>query len=340
MSSASAEGLPKKPYSEAGKRRISVAARERSGARSPRLLNRWAAIIPAGLRLENSHDMIEQTQDGIFKDPDATRVKSFFGEEATEAARPVVPLTNGAATTAERSGRGSWTLVLVLASAVIGSVLGGVGLHYYQKRRTANAAPAAHVAPSPVPPAAVEPSPNAAVIEDVETSLPEPAADDDYIIEDTEAPTARTTGAEQARDNDDKEVAITRGAGDARKRDAPDAAVRRSSGNEVEPVSAPPKLGKKGERDDAEPELSVPEPGKSRPRRATDAARDEGPDTSRDDVTETEDEPGPRRIDRVRDIFTGDRPRRENRGRGQEQRQERRRARRLPEEIFEGPRPR
>ena len=299
---------------------------------------------PAGLRLENSHDMIEQTQDEIFKDPDATRVKSFFGEEATEAARPVVPLTNGAATTAERSGRGSWTLVLVLASAVIGSVLGVVGVNYYQKRRTANVAPAAHVQPSPVPPATVGPSPNAAVIEDVETSLPESAAGDDYIIEDTEAPTAHTTGA--AHDNDERESVVTRGAGDARKRDTPDAATRpSSSGNEVKPVSAPPQLGRKDERDDAEPELSdpelsVPEPGRSRPRRATDAVRDEDQDTSRDDVTETEDEPGPRRIDRVRDIFTGDRPRRENRGRSPEQRQQRRRAGRLPEEIFEGPRPR
>ncbi|MDQ3256848.1 MAG: hypothetical protein M3R15_23635 [Acidobacteriota bacterium] len=288
--------------------------------------------------------MTEQTQDVIFKDPDATRVKSFFGDEATEAARPVVPLTNGAATTAQRSGRGSWTLVLVLASAVIGSVLGVVGVHYFQNRRTANVTPAAHVAPSPVPPATVGPSPNAAVIEDVEASLPEPAAGDDYIIEDTEAPTARTTGA--ARDNDDQEVAVTRGAVDARKRDTPDAAARpSSSGNEVKPVSAPPQPGRKSERDDTEPELSdpeldVPEPVKSRPRRTTGAVRDEDQDTSRDDVTETEDEPGPRRIDRVRDIFTGARPRRENRGRSPEQRQQRRRAGRLPEEIFEGPRPR
>ena len=159
-------------------------------------------------------------------DADATRITPLFDEEAAETAQPVIPLTEGresrrsnpiiittdpaqppyAPVTAPRS----WLLGLVLVSVLFGSVLGGLGLRFYQKRLRAAAD-----APSPV--AAVEEAAAAPVVAAQSTSADATASEVSQPSAEIPAPEipAAETPVEEAReetparpkeDEDDKET--------------------------------------------------------------------------------------------------------------------------------------
>ncbi|HEY0080530.1 MAG TPA: hypothetical protein VGB73_18140 [Pyrinomonadaceae bacterium] len=78
-----------------------------------------------------------QTSAEADDDADATVVKPFFDEAATETARPVVPLPAHPASPFALSSYTprTWVIALVVVSALIGGVLGGIGLSLYQKTR-------------------------------------------------------------------------------------------------------------------------------------------------------------------------------------------------------------
>ncbi len=122
-------------------------------------------------------------------DPDATLVTTtpLFDDEAAQVARPVVPLAADspdeivnvgsvpastgyaahAGTQGSRAhilpaagGRRSWLIALIGISILVGSVLGGAGLRFYQKRQAAKAQPEA-ATPSPAQTQAAQPTPPA-----------------------------------------------------------------------------------------------------------------------------------------------------------------------------------
>lgn len=142
---------------------------------------------------------------------ETTLVTPIFDDRAAETAQPVVPLATNAsggssfvARTAHRipgaaAGHPSWMLGLIVASILVGSVLGGLGLRFYQKRQSAAAAATVPtVAPSDAP----------------ASSAP---ADDDapapVLIEKTETATTAQTSTETDTQNilisDRKEIPAT-----------------------------------------------------------------------------------------------------------------------------------
>ena len=90
---------------------------------------------------------------GETEETEATLVAPRFDERAEETARPVIPLSEEAVAEASsvRAGgfgrsrfltaaRPSWLVALLVASLLVGTVLGGFGLRLYQRHRAAAAA--------------------------------------------------------------------------------------------------------------------------------------------------------------------------------------------------------
>ncbi|HVF28853.1 MAG TPA: hypothetical protein VM943_11465 [Pyrinomonadaceae bacterium] len=265
--------------------------------------------------------MIERNE--ISSDPDATLVRPLFDEEATETARPVVPLAANVAVSTtgalpggaySTSKRRSWPWALIVVSVIAGSVIGVVGLNFYQKRRINSTSAATQVEPAASPessPSQPEPSPNVAVVDAVELPSVIPARED-KVIADAEG-VAESTLSDTAARRTERETEAERR---AKRTDE-----RRSRAASSSSSDAAPTTRERANKDtDDEPEQEA-----TRPRRAGNIE----PETSADEQMNAEDGPGPRRIDRVRDIFTGSQPRLENRRRERL----RRRGERLPEDI-------
>lgn len=186
--------------------------------------------------------------------PDATLVTPRFDEEETVLAQPVVPLdaeavppaagATAAAAYAPRARalRRQWPLTLALVSALVGSVIGGLGLYLFQQReRSAAEAPAESAQPAPAPAdeqaAEVKSPVETAPVETAPAAEPEAAEEP---LED-EAPSPADARAAGSRGNDDDEDDDD-ARGDARVSAPP---VRDAGARD----SAPVKRGKKGERD-------------------------------------------------------------------------------------------
>ncbi|MCA1592188.1 MAG: hypothetical protein LC754_05965 [Acidobacteria bacterium] len=253
-------------------------------------------------------------------DPDATMIAPRFDEGEADTARPVVPLGvvasgapeafNGAAPYAARRNvpRRSWPLSLVLISALAGSVLGGVGLYFYQSRDNTNT-PSVETQESATSPVEVaQPSPTNAPEREVEhVALPPQPS----VSSEQPAPASSSSDDERAgdlrkhRDEDERKTA---------------AETRRAA--ETDERDGTVKRGKKGERDDEAAQRQ------ERPRRIGD-----NPTSSPDPNKDASDEaiarrvgtifdpegrrvrrPRPRRedvqraVDRVRGIFEGQPP--------------------------------
>ncbi|HEV3468877.1 MAG TPA: hypothetical protein VG148_06120 [Pyrinomonadaceae bacterium] len=172
---------------------------------------------------------------------DETLVTPRFDEEETVLAQPVVPLDAPAEGVPARPsylpraralGR-QWPLALALVSALVGGVIGGLGLYLFQQYERATPAPAGPQAgvtqPSPAP--TVEQAAQAA-----------PAADEVSAPVET-APAAEPGGAE---DSPEDEAAPPRDDG---ARDEDRAAAPRPPVREAPAPGSAPKRGKKGERD-------------------------------------------------------------------------------------------
>lgn len=190
---------------------------------------------------------------------DETMVAPRFDDEETVLARPVVPLeevggASGvppvASSKASAAGasplysrlrvapRRSLVAALVLASALVGSVLGVAGLYFYQNRKSADA-PATEQQQAEAPAAATttttetaSESPSRATSAPATAEPPAPAAvepDDDDDNDDDKADAAKN------RDSDESGASRV--------------AERRSANEDREPA-APTKRGKKGARDE------------------------------------------------------------------------------------------
>lgn len=176
-----------------------------------------------------------------------TMVAPRFDDEETVLARPVVPFEEvgdapaASAPTASTTApplysrvrvapRRSLVAVLVLVSALVGSVLGVAGLYFYQKQHKSADAPAAEQQRTEAP-AAQAPTETASESPSRETSVPAQPS--------TPAPAAAEADEEEdaAKDKDSDEA------------DASPVAERRNASEEREPV-ATPKRGKKGSRDE------------------------------------------------------------------------------------------
>lgn len=248
--------------------------------------------------------MIERKE--MVQDLDTTLVRPLFDDAAAESARPVVPLAAGGGYPAGQ--RRSWLWALVITSAIVGSVLGVLGVGFYQRRRAADVPTATRVEPTPEPPAFPSPSPTPEVVAVVETSEPSPApaTEESSLVEDAEEIPETTPTQPPARR-------------DARPGAKKADEMNRPSSDDDEDDARPARERVDENGDDE------PEGGATRPRRA----RQVEPQDAPDDQTNGEDDPGPRRVDRVRDIFTGDQTRREQRRRERL----RRRGERLPEDF-------
>lgn len=247
---------------------------------------------------------------------EATLVSPRFDDEETLVARPVVPLdaegeaapvTPHAADSplpayASRpyAARRPGVLALVLASVLVGGVLGGAGLYLYQ-RQSQNEGAASASNPQPTPEAETQqPTPNAEA-----AAAPQPEAP----AADTEADAGEVAAPPVVEAGDD-----TSDAPDAREPESTPATERRG-GADAGGSASPRKRGKKGERDD-----EVERPQRARPRADAPVARD-------DSVPR---ESGPREARRVDSIFY--RPRRAARRERERARRDTDRLRR----IFEG----
>ena len=267
--------------------------------------------------------MIERNE--ISSDPDATLVRPLFDDEATETARPVVPLAANIAASAasalpggaySTSRRRSWPWALIVVSVIAGSVIGVVGLSFYQKRRVDSASAATQVEqPLATPessPSQPEPSPNVAAVETIELPTVIPAREDRvmYGAEGVAEPAPSPTPARRA----ERETEAERGAKTTDE-------TRNTTALDDDEDNTVPTTRERANRNSDD----GPEQGATRPRRAGNVEQE----TRTDEQTDAEDDPGPRRVDRVRDIFTGDQPRLENRRRERL----RRRGERLPADI-------
>lgn len=143
------------------------------------------------------------------------------GEPAVAAAHSYVPRAHGS--------RRPWPLAVILVSALVGSVIGGTGLYFFQKHRRAEAAqpaattPAEATQPAPAPAAEQASAP-------VEETQPAPAPS-------VEEAAAVEPIPEPVEDEDED---------DARKADPAPEPARNVPVREEEP-----RRGKKGDRDDA-----------------------------------------------------------------------------------------
>jgi type IV secretory pathway VirB10-like protein len=260
------------------------------------------------------------------EDSDVTLVAPRFDEAAAVTARPVEPLAeNGlhdrltvgpAPAYAPRPVRRSWVVALVLVSALVGSMLGGIGLRFYQKRQRVAAA-AQNVAPVETTPAPVETTPAqeevSATTTDEARETPIAKAQPPVILEETEATTPAPPVERVVRENETRKSEET-------KRRAEEASDERRKSEEDNDRRAEERRGerKKGKRGDSVDDNDG-ERGEPRARRV-------GVITARESVE-------PRRSERTRDEYEFYRPRRE-RPRSEPQSRDRVRA------IFEGQPPR
>jgi hypothetical protein len=265
---------------------------------------------------------------GADEDADATLVAPRFDEAAAETARPVVPLAESinpydgqmlgpAPAYRQPPVRRSWVIALVLVSALVGSVLGGLGLRLYQKRQRASAqtiAPA-QTAAAPVETETAQPQQEVSATTRDASAASETATaqisetQPPNIIEETE------TTPERAAE-DIVRIGETRKPDDSKKRDEALSDDRRKS-NDVDDddKDGKRKKGKRGGVDDDDAERNE---------------RAEQPRARRVGVITYSQ---PRRVERIRDSEGDYRPRRE-RPRHEQQSRDRVRA------IFEGQPPR
>lgn len=197
----------------------------------------------------------------VTSDEDQTLIAPRFDDEETLVARPVVPLEavedaaqHDATATHEyaprAARRSSWPLALMLASVLIGGVLGGAGLYFYQRHSSDDGAAATASsqpetsADSSRPtqaPATEAPSPaSGARTEDPTTNA---RADD--------AVPAAEGHAEQPAPDSVVAAPDSAGTGAARAREAENVpAVERREATDEERTSSASKRGKKGEHDE------------------------------------------------------------------------------------------
>lgn len=194
--------------------------------------------------------------------PDETLVTPRFDEEETVLAQPVVPLDapgnegfaagpsapegGPAGASRRRPSARQWPLALALASALVGSVIGGLGLYLFQQRERADAEPArqeqqapaqtevSQPTPAPAVEQAAEAAPAAEVIAPVETA-PEPEPDEAEAAPEEESTAPTRERADAGRDED------------VRREER--AAAAPPAPREAPAPAAPPRRGKKGERD-------------------------------------------------------------------------------------------
>jgi hypothetical protein len=238
-------------------------------------------------------------------EPEETLVTPRFDEVETVHAQPVVPLaevppgTDGGRRFGTR--RASWPLALVLVSALVGVVVGGAGLYFYQHRSAETAAGDPQSAPAPAASEAPAVEETAA---EVSSSLPPQQAEPD-----AGADAAEVVSAEPVEPN----------AGGAKKEEAERApAPEPRRAEERDDDASAPKRGKKGEpeaeavrrtprgervgaretardvEDDDEPRARLSDEIIYRPRRAERRAEQRARRENRQ-----------RSVDRVRGIFEG-----------------------------------
>jgi hypothetical protein len=184
-------------------------------------------------------------------DEDETLVTPRFDDEETVVARRVVPLESvahdrPAAPPPSKAlarpimrlrfaPRRTWALALVAASTLVGGVLGGAGLYFYQSRASAHATPAAA-------------QPQSNVTTSAPATLPQP----------TPAPTAEVVNDQAIAPSDSKDSEVRTDGADGAKAEeravpkdsanAPEAEQRKASDEGEQGGS--PKRGKKGAHDE------------------------------------------------------------------------------------------
>lgn len=286
--------------------------------------------------------MIENSEHhlSVEPDPEATIIAAvpLFSEQATESARPVVPLAekdflqgvrvvrrgehhnasardlparSGAVVAAAGRRRTPLLVPLIFVAALVGSVVGGLGLRFYQRQRAAT-----NASVRPVKPAAPE---TAQTIHDSEVTndarqaatIQINATEPPTIIEEIEETPLPAWGIrepvvdESGRDNQ---------TGAARPRRESSSEPRKAAAGHVKTGTRVSALAETREAESSEAATAL------RPRRVRTEEEDEEPHFSPDpDASASEEEsPGPRRIDRLRDIMSGPpAPRREPRRDGQ-----------------------
>lgn len=189
---------------------------------------------------------------------DETMVTPRFDNEETVLARPVVPFEEvgdapaDSATAAppppplytrlRAKPRRSLVAVIVLVSALGGSILGVGGLYFYQKHRNADATPAAEqqqqadaTAPATQPTPEAEPQSRETSAATAAPSSPAPVASEPGVRANDEADSAKVKGSEKEKDSE---------------KDDDRAVVARRNVSEDRDSAVAPKRGKKGERDE------------------------------------------------------------------------------------------
>ncbi|MDT7689161.1 MAG: hypothetical protein QOE46_1920 [Acidobacteriota bacterium] len=187
----------------------------------------------------------------VTTDEDQTLVAPRFDDEETLVARHVIPLeavedgARHAAPSAPSAMRRRWPLALMLASVLIGGVLSGAGLYFYQRHSGDDTAPAASTsqtdtsadASQPAPATEANPTPDARTQEtttNAQTDGAQPAAHEDAKQPATDSVVAAPDSGKAVRTRDAENIPATE------RRDAPD----ESRG------AVAPKHGKKGEHDE------------------------------------------------------------------------------------------
>lgn len=183
-------------------------------------------------------------------EPEETLVTPRFDEVETVQAQPVVPFAEvppGARGVARRS-RASWPLALVLVSALVGVVVGGAGLYFYQNRSTENAS-------ADAPPTTSEAPPEATPSAEESASLP-PQEAEPTDSETNEAEIVSAEVVEPTADDAKKEEAAKAPAPEPRKAaepgdDSSGSNRGRREEREAEPARRTPRAERVGSREEA-----------------------------------------------------------------------------------------
>ena len=204
------------------------------------------------------------------RDPEATVIKPLFDEDATEVARPVIPLDDRAmdegmgayvetgtappAYTRAWKRRNHSTVMLVVVALFAGAVVGIMGLYFYQRSGTPDTAvktTAPEQQQQQQAPATSEAPPPAAQT----TEAAQPSAD----VESPAPAAGEVAAGADAAERDRVKVSDAGGTTREAVRAAP---ARRPEVEEEEARPAAVKRGKKGDDDDERAE----EPSRTRPR--------------------------------------------------------------------------
>ena len=199
------------------------------------------------------------------RDPEATVIKPLFDEDATEVARPVIPLDDRAmdegmgayvetgtappAYTRAWKRRNHLTITLVLAAMFAGAVVGVTGLYFYQRSRTADTAvkTAAPEQQQQQAPATSSEAPPAEAPPATTTEAAQPSA-----VAEPPASAADEVAAGAAAPERDR-VKVNDGEGTPRETERAAPARRPEADDEEEARPAAVKRGRKGDDDDDEP---------------------------------------------------------------------------------------